>query len=221
MKYDIKCMKYESKKWQNHFFFVILRSNRKQYMPKVKDLKMKLKPGEVYRREDLAQWSKSVDRHLEELRTDGILDRLSYGLYYVPMKSTFGKMPPDESKLVRAFLKDDFFLLTSPNAYNSLGVGTTQLYNLRVVYNRKRHGVFKLGNRTFYFRKKPDFPLKATEEFLLIDLVNNLDQLAEDQNEVLENVKSKLKQMDKTRMKRFLAKYGDVKTKKILSASLQ
>ena len=190
-------------------------------MSKVQDLKMKLKPGEVYRREELARWSKSVDRHLDELVTEGTLERLSQGLYYVPLQSDFGKMPPDESKLVRAFLKDNKFLLTSPNAYNSLGVGTTQLYNLRVVYNRKRHEVLKLGNRTFHFRKKPDFPLKATEEFLLIDLVNNLDQLAEDQNDVMENVKSKLKLMNKTRMKRSLTKYGDVKTKKILSSLLQ
>jgi hypothetical protein len=37
------------------------------------------------------------------------------------------------------------FLLTSPNAYNTLGVGTTQLYDKTVVYNHKRHGHFMLA----------------------------------------------------------------------------
>ncbi len=36
-------------------------------------------------------------------------------------------------------------LLASPNAYNSLGVGTTQLYDKTVVYNHKRHGEFHAG----------------------------------------------------------------------------
>lgn len=57
-----------------------------------------------------------------------------------------------------AFLKDDRFLLTSPNAYNALGLGTTQLYNRRVVYNHKRHGKFVRGGRTYDFRVKPHFP---------------------------------------------------------------
>ncbi len=189
-------------------------------MNKLLELKDKIKPGEVYRRENLSKWSSAVDRHLKELQEEGFLEKVSQGLYYVPELSVFGKTPPEEYKLVRAFLKDHRFLLTSSNVYNSLGVGTSQLYNERVVYNHKRHGVMKLGNRTFYFMKKPDFPLKATTEFLLVDLVNNLDKLAEDQTAVLEKVKSKVLQMDKTRMKKALTKYGDAKTTKILSPLL-
>jgi hypothetical protein len=98
--------------------------------------------------------------------------------------------------LIKSFLKDDRFLLTSINAYNSLGVGTTQLYNQRTVYNHKRHGDFKLGNKDFSFRVKPHFPKKATPEFLLVDLVNNLDTLAEDQSELLKNISWKVHTMD-------------------------
>lgn len=189
-------------------------------MAKLDELRKKLKPGEVYRREDLARWSTSVDRHLKALQEDGTLQKMSQGLYYVPKESIFGTLPPDETKLVRAFLKEDHFLLTSLNAYNSLGVGTTQLYNERLVYNRKRHETVRWGNRIFSFRTKPDFPRKATEEFLLVDLVNNLDQLAEDQDMVLENVKVKIGTMDRGRMKRNLTSYGDMKTRKILTPLL-
>ncbi len=185
-------------------------------MTKLKDFRNNLKAGEVYRREDLEKWSKSVDRHLKELLEEAVLVKLSQGLYYLPKVTVFGKTPPDEAVLVTAFLKEKRFLLTSLNAYNSLGVGTTQLYNERIVYNHKRHEVVKLGNRTFNFKKRPDFPLKASQEFLLVDLVNNLDQLSEDQSDILERVKKRLLSVNKTQMKRSLTRFGNVKTKKLL-----
>ena len=82
-------------------------------------------------------------------------------------------------------MKDRRFLLASPNAYNRLGVGTTQLYDKTVVYNHKRHGRYSLGGRTFDFRMKSSFPKTADTEFLLVDLVNNLNQLAENQDKCL------------------------------------
>jgi hypothetical protein len=111
---------------------------------KLDELKKHLEKGKVYRRSDLAKWSKSVDRHLDLLVAEGTLQKLSQGLYYAPEQTVFGKTPPDEEIVIRSFLKDDRFLVTSPNAYNGLGVGTTQLYNQRTVYNHKRHGQFKL-----------------------------------------------------------------------------
>ena len=129
-------------------------------------LRQHLKAGEVYRRSDLQQWSTSVDRYLQQLDKAGTLEKLSSGLYYVPKQSMFGKMPADEHELIKAFLKDDHFVVTSPNDYNALGVGTTQLYNERRVYNQKRHSAFKLGNRTFQFVRKPFVPTKLSKEFL-------------------------------------------------------
>lgn len=190
-------------------------------MSRLQQLKRQLKPGEVYRRTELANWSKSVDRHLDELVQDGTLQKLSQGLYYYPKESAFGKTPPDENMLVESFLKDHRFLLTTPNVYNSLGVGTTQLYNERTVYNHKRHGEFKLGNKTFQFKIKPHFPKKITPEFLLVDLVNNLESLAEDSSEVLKKVADKVEVMDKKKLKHSVVEYGNVKAKKLFAPLLQ
>ena len=114
-------------------------------MSTLNEVKKHLRPGRVYRRVELAHWSNAVDRHLRQLQEDGTLTKLSGGLYYRPKKTAFGEAPAEDAKLVKTFLKDDRFLLTSPNAFNALGVGTTQLYNETVVYNHKRHGRFKLG----------------------------------------------------------------------------
>lgn len=184
-------------------------------MAKHDELRAHLKEGEVYRRGDLEQWSTAIDRALRDLVSDGVLEKLSQGLYYVPKKTVFGSAPPDEETLVRSFLKDDDFLMTSWNAFNSLSVGTTQLYNKRVVYNHKRHGEFNLGGRTFFFHAKHRFPKKLTEEFLLVDLVNNLDNLAEDNAEVLKNVLAKAKTMPQNELKKAVTSYGSIKAKSL------
>jgi len=126
-------------------------------MTTLERLKRRLRPGEVYRRADLARWSNAVDRHLKQLVEDGTLTKLAGGLYGVPKATVFGEAPAEDGKLVTSFLRDDRFLVASPNAYNTLGVGTTQLYDKTVVYNHKRHGKFSLGGRTFDFRVKPAF----------------------------------------------------------------
>lgn len=186
-------------------------------MSKLKELEKHLRRGRVYRRAELEQWSKAVDRHLGELVQNGTLHKLSQGLYYYPKETAFGFAPPDEKILVRSFLKDDEFLLMSFNAYNTLGVSTTQLYNKRLVYNHKRHGEFELGGRTFFFHAKPRFPKKLTLEFLLVDLVNNLDALAENQKEVLLKVESKARTMDTKKLQKMVKAYGGVKAKKLFA----
>ncbi len=189
-------------------------------MTKLQELKKHLRPGQVYRRADLAQWSNAVDRHVKQLLNDGSLTKLARGLYLCPKETVFGKAPAEDHKLVETFLKDHRFLLASPNAYNKLGVGTTQLYNKTVVYNHKRHGNFTLGNRTFEFRVKPWFPKTLSKEFLLVDLLNNLNRLAENQEQVLTRVKENVASYDATRLQRAARDYGSVSTKKPLSPAL-
>lgn len=190
-------------------------------MDRVAELKQHLKQGKVYRREDLTRYSNAVDRHLAQLVGDGTLEKVAPGLYYFPKRSVFGAVPPEDEVLVRSFLKDDHFLLTSPNSYNALRVGTTQLYNKRVVYNHKRHGEVDLNGKKFFFHKTPYFPKKATLEFLLVDLVNHLDTLAEDREMVLNNALAKGKTMDYNKLKYAVRKYGHSKTKKLLQPVLQ
>jgi hypothetical protein len=40
--------------------------------------------------------------------------------------------------------------------------------------------VFTLGNRQYDFRVKPRFPKRLSDEFLFVDALNNLGELAED-----------------------------------------
>ena len=91
---------------------------------------------------------------------------------------------------------------------------TTQFYNSTLVYNHKRHGVFKLGNRQFDFRVKPRFPKKLTSEFLYVDLLNNLGELAEDRDAVLSQARTKLMSFNQARLQQALDSYGNMATRK-------
>ena len=189
-------------------------------MNKLESVKLRLRPGQVYRRSDFEKWSRSVDRDLQGLVRDGALVKVRQGLYQCPERSRFGLLPASPDKLVRTFLKDDDFLLTSPNDYNALGFGTTQLYNYQVVYNHKRHGRFELGGQIFDFHRKPRYPKKATTEFLLVDLVNNLEQLAEDRPAILVKLQAKLPEMDSKRLRSAIKLFAKVSTRKFFEKAL-
>lgn len=102
----------------------------------------------------------------------------------------------------------------SSNTYNALGVGTTQLYNEQIVYNRKRHGKFKFGNRIFNFQVKTYFPKELSKEFLLIDLVNNVNRLAEEQDVVLGRVVQVAACMDISVLKKMIRRCGGARVAK-------
>jgi hypothetical protein len=100
--------------------------------------------GKVYRRSDFVDMTSNVDRNLKTLVNEGALRKLQNGLYMAPKETPFGEAMPDEDEILRKFLNDDHFVVYGPSIFNSLGLGTTQLYDKRVVFNRKRHGEMNL-----------------------------------------------------------------------------
>lgn len=190
-------------------------------MSAVMQLKRHLRPGQAYRRKDLARWSSAVDRHLRALVDGGHLEKVSAGVYMTPRKTRFGDAPAKPEKLVEAFLKDDRFLMVSPSAYNGLGVGTTQLYNEPIVYNRKRHGRHELDGRMYDFRLRPSVPAKLTQEVLLVDLVHNLARLPEDQETVLRRALERARTMDRARLNKAVRDFGSARAQRLLEPVLE
>jgi hypothetical protein len=181
-------------------------------------LRQHIKPGHVYRRSDLEYYSSAIDRHLGMLTKDGSLIKLSQGVYYAPKSSKFGLVPPDDVVLVESFLKDSDFLMVKPNVYNTLGLGLTQLYNTTWVYNHKRKGEFKFNGKSFEFKIKSSFPNQLTKEFLLVDLLNNLDELAEDQNQTIKRLPENLNSFNNEELMRVAQQYGSGRTKQLLKS---
>jgi hypothetical protein len=186
----------------------------------MEQLRNHIKLGEVYRRSDLACFSTAIDRHLATLTKEGILVKLLQGLYYSPKHSKFGITPPDDIALVTCFLKTKEFLLTSPNLYNALGLGLTQLYNTTWVYNHRRSGEFIINGKSFIFKNKPAFPKIITKEYLLIDFLNNLDELAEEQATIIQKLEKVINVYNINELNVMTHKYGSAKTKKIINSMI-
>ncbi len=176
-----------------------------------------MKAGQVYRRADILKMGQLTDHQFKKLISDGHLKKISRGIYYAARNSAFGMVPPNDEIFLRAFLKENRFLLISFNDYNALGIGTTQLYNEQRVYNHRRHGEVKLGKRTFHFIKKRSFPKTISPEFLLVDLIDNIDKLAEDRAKVLNNVKRRALSMDQKKLRRAVRNYGGTKARKFFA----
>lgn len=157
---------------------------------------------------------------MRQLVAEGFLKKAARGIYYCPKKASFGDVPPEDQKLVRAFLKGGDFYIASLNAYNALGVGTTQLYNERLVYNHKRKGRFTLDGRPFHFLKRSRFPKRSSPEFLLVDLINNLDFLAEDKEKLCRNVARKVLSMDRAKLRKAVRDYAGARARKFFEGAL-
>jgi hypothetical protein len=111
--------------------------------------------------------------------------------------------------------------LISPNTFNSLGLGLTQLYNTKWVYNHKRKGEFQLNGKTFEFKLKSSFPKNITREYLLVDLLNNLENLAEDQTQVIGKLTNNLPNFNTESLMKATQQYGTGKTKRTLKLVLR
>lgn len=184
-------------------------------------MKKHLVPGQAYRRSELASLSSNVDRNLQSLVNDGYLKKLSTGLYLAPKKTAFGDALPEENSLLETFLNDDHFVVYSPSQFNSLGLGATQLYNTRVVFNRKRTGVLTVGGRTYSFKIWREAPKTLTEEFLVVELLNRINELAEDREALLSNLQEKLPQFNKAKLHSAANRFGTLSAQKKLKTLLQ
>ncbi len=176
-----------------------------------------MKPGRVYRRMELTSLSPKLSRDLGNLLREKVLVHAARGLYYRPEKTKVGPLPASPKELVRAFLNDDEFLLTSLDAYNSLGLGLTQLYNETIVYNRKRHGQFVLDGRRFSFRRPRNFPETLSREFLFVDVLNNRSELLEDTSQLEQRLAARVKELDLDKLLFCARHYGKVSTKKFFA----
>ena len=180
-----------------------------------------LNPGGVYRRSDFEEFTSNVDRNLAKLVKKGLFQKLQNGLYLCPKKTPFGLAFPDERELLSKFLNDDHFVVYGPSIFNSLGLGTTQLYDKKVVFNRKRHGKMKLGKRTYFFHRWREAPKSLSKEFLLVEMLNRLNELAEDHSMVMENVEKKLHEFNTMKLYNALNRFGTNSTQNKLRPLLE
>ncbi|MDT8437086.1 MAG: hypothetical protein RRA92_10075 [Gemmatimonadota bacterium] len=135
----------------------------------------RLRKGRVYRTEDFSRFDRNPTRLAARLVRQGDLRRLRKGLYHAPRHGAFGEVPPSEDELLRAFFRGRPFLRTGPGVWNGLGLGSTAVEALPLVYNTTRTEEVELGGRRFELRRVR-FPRSPDPEFFVVDLLENANR---------------------------------------------
>jgi hypothetical protein len=135
-----------------------------------------LAPGRVYRSRDFLKQTSNPSRFAGKMVREGKLERLQEGLYLVPRKSRWGKLPVSRDELLRKWLagrKGVHWIVTGSSVWNSLGLGSTGVRARPLIYNKKRSGCFDLGGHKLELRRVP-FPPQPPAEWFVVDYLNNL-----------------------------------------------
>ncbi|MGB5990214.1 MAG: DUF6088 family protein [Marinifilaceae bacterium] len=96
---------------------------------------------------NLEQYEAAI-KALVRLEEQGVIKRLSKGVYYKPKQSVFGVIGPREEERLRPYLYDGkkrFAYITGASLYNRMGL-TTQVANTIKVASRGRRVSTSIGN---------------------------------------------------------------------------
>lgn len=114
----------------------------------------KLGSGSVFGLKDFAEIknSQAVLLELSRLSKKGIINRLTKGKYFLPKKSKFGNLPPDEQKVLNQIVIDNGGYLGGVIALNRFGV-TTQVPSQITIRGARSTRKLKIGNLNIKFTR--------------------------------------------------------------------
>jgi len=180
-----------------------------------------LTPGRVYRTRDFARWTSNPPRLARRLAQEGRLKPLAHGLFASPKQGRFGVVPPTDEAVMRAFLDGAPFLLTGPERWNALGLGTSASFAAQLVYNTKRSGEFRLGGRRYLLRRVA-FPKQPSPEWFVVDLFQHAEQAGADRDDLTRALGAALRggRFDADRLRRCAQEYGSSDTRQRVEKAL-
>jgi hypothetical protein len=180
-----------------------------------------LVPGRAYRTRDLRPWSANPTRLARRLVDEGKLREAAHGLYYAPVMTRFGATPASSEELLRVFLGGAPFLVTGPPCWNALGLGSTAMFAVKLVYNTKRSGEFVLDRRRFLLRRVY-FPENPSAEWFIIDLLQHHDMAGAGLSDLRAGLVATLRagRWDRERLRAMAGTYGTKGTLAIVEEAL-
>lgn len=179
-------------------------------------------PGCVYRTRDLRRWTENPTRMAKRLVAQGQLTPLAQGLYAAPRQTRFGEAPPKTEAILDAFLDHTPFVLTGPEYWNALDLGSTALFPRQLVYNTKRSGEFDFGGRRFLLRRVA-FPARVTREWYAVDLVEHRDTVGLATDVLVRRMRNAIAQggLDGDRLRETAREYGTRNTQTLVEQALE
>lgn len=183
---------------------------------------MELIAGRVYRTADLKRWGTNPTRTAERLVAAGKLRRLRHGLYYHPQQSKWGVVPPLRDEVLRAVLNDTPFVVTGSGVWNALGLGSTAVFAIPLVYNGKLSVDATIDVFRFAFRRVR-FPASVNTEWCVVDLIQNRDMAGLDAQTLRQTLRAALMEgrFDAVRLQQMAVEYGTRETQALVTDAIR
>lgn len=83
----------------------------------------------------------SAAKSLERLQSNGLIKKISKGVFYKPKQTVFGELKPDYDEQLRPYLFENGKRIayeTGPSLYNRLGLTTQVAYRIKIASRSKR-----------------------------------------------------------------------------------
>ena len=174
--------------------------------------------GKVYRTEDLSRWTSNPSRLVSRLVKAGELVRVAKGMYVKPERNRFGVMPATAAELIGALVKHTPFIFSGPTYWNALGVGSTAMFPVQLVYNTKRSGDYVLGGRRFRLSRQR-FPSAPTPEWFAVDLIAHRDEVGLDDETLMRGLTHAITEgtLSATGLEAMATEYGTRPTQQLVA----
>ena len=105
---------------------------------------MQLPEGKTFGYDDLRiarDGYSAAAKAIERLQKEGLIKKVSKGVFYKPEQTVFGELKPDYSELLRPYLFENGKRVayeTGPSLYNRLGITTQMAFRIKIASRGKR-----------------------------------------------------------------------------------
>ncbi len=133
-----------------------------------------LGPGVVFGLKEFSEIknTQAVVLELSRLSKKGFISRLMKGKYFLPKKSKFGELPPDEQTLINEIIMDNGGYLSGVAALNRFGV-TNQIPAQVSIRGARSTRTLKIGNLMIRFTRSGNLEAKDANTELM-DLIESV-----------------------------------------------
>lgn len=160
-----------------------------------------LGPGVVFGLKDFSEIknTQAVVLELSRLSKKGVINRLMKGKYFLPKKSKFGELAPEEQALINEIIKDNGGYLSGVAALNRFGV-TSQVPAQISVRGVRSTRNLKIGNLVIRFTRSGN-PEAKIANAALMDLIESVRLIKKTPDGNIKNTLNRLAEVLKTSSK--------------------
>ncbi len=143
--------------------------------------------------------AEALAKVLSRLTYDGVIKRLSKGIYYKPKKTVFGDLKPSEDKLLKRFLANGY--ITGIMAYNQMGFTSQIPSEIKIATDKRKSPISFGGLKIRFVISKEKINNKTRELLPILDAIKDIKVIPDsDLNTNINHLVNTLKTLNESQL---------------------